>query len=111
MTTALFVFQACYGTPPGMYDRSLNFKVVSSETDEPIEGVQISFKEYEDENLDWIPIGVTNSDGEAYVTFVNWYKDSPKFRFKAEDEIFQVKDSVIADMTPRLVQIRLQKAE
>ena len=42
LTTALFVFQACYGTPEWLHDNALPFKVVDARTGDPLEGVGIS---------------------------------------------------------------------
>lgn len=41
-TTALFVFQACYGPPQGRYDILINGQVKDKQTGEPIKGVKVS---------------------------------------------------------------------
>ena len=45
-TAALFVFQACYGTPQDFSDDVfIEGKVVSSKTQDPIQGIKVSVKE------------------------------------------------------------------
>ena len=111
LTTALFIFQACYGTPDWLHDAELDFKVVAAGTGEPLEGVRISSRIQAADNLDWIPCCVTNADGEGIARFGTMAGTSPQFRFEAEDPSFRVKDTVIIDMKPRIVEISLVKAE
>lgn len=47
--TALFVFQACYGTEPDMgYDTLVEGTIVDNESGTPIQGIMVSIKEKED---------------------------------------------------------------
>ncbi len=56
-TGALFVFQACYGPPPGVDDTVyIKGKVKSSETSQPIQGIRVSLNN--DQQSD-----ITKSDG------------------------------------------------
>ena len=41
LTAAMFVFQACYGPMDDYYDTRVTFRVVSADTGEPIQGVEI----------------------------------------------------------------------
>ncbi|MFN8207885.1 MAG: hypothetical protein U0T82_10830 [Bacteroidales bacterium] len=76
-STALFVFQACYGTPDDYYFRNtlIEGKVSSAVTDLPIEGIRITV-----ENQPWVE-ELTNPDGQfgVYVEFAT------EIRLKFED--------------------------
>ena len=111
LTTALFIFQACYGTPDWLHDTSLAFKVVAADTGAPLEGVFISSRVQAADNLDWIPCGKTNEAGEAHVFFGTAEGLDPQFRFEMLDSAYRVKDTVISDMKYRTVEIQLVKAE
>ena len=111
LTTALFVFQACYGTPEWFHDNALPFKVVDARTGDPLEGVDISSRVQAAENLDWIPCGVTNAEGEAFVRFGIMEGANPQFRIEAAGTDYLVKDTVLTDLSHHLVEIKLSKAE
>ena len=57
LSSALFVFQACYGTPQWLNDVEVKFKLVSSTDNTPLKDVEISTRVYKSENLDWILCG------------------------------------------------------
>ena len=111
LTTALFIFQACYGTPEWLHDSQLSFKVVAADTGDPLEGVRISSRVQAASNLDWIPGSVTDANGEAMVWFGTIDGASPQFRFESTDAAYRVKDTVIVDLKPRMVEIALLKAD
>ena len=47
LTSAMFVFQACYGTPTDLVlDQPIRGKVIDGQTGEPIEGVKISVNHF-----------------------------------------------------------------
>ena len=107
LTTALFIFQACYGTPSWLYDQNVRFKVVSAQDDTPIKDVQVYTRVSANNNLTWNLCGYTGEDGllDTYVAIsVN---DSPQFRFNAEGQPYEVKDTTIARLGD-LVVIRLK---
>ncbi|MBR4821376.1 hypothetical protein IKZ70_05895 [bacterium] len=111
LTTALFIFQACYGTPEWLHDNNLPFKVVAADTGEPLEGARISSRVQAADNLDWIPCGVTNEYGEALVFFGTMDGADPQFRIWAPGTEYLVKDTVLTDLRYHDVVISLTKAE
>jgi hypothetical protein len=111
LTTALFIFQACYGTPDWLHDGRLQFKVVAADTGEPLKDVYVSSRVQAADNLDWIPCGVTNDEGMAYVYFGMEEGMAPQFRFEMVDSDYMVKDTIIVDTEFRTVEIPLTKAE
>lgn len=111
LTTALFIFQACYGTPEWLHDGRLPFKVVAADTGDPLEGARISSRVYAAENLDWIPCAVTDANGEAMVVFGTMDGESPQFRIEVPGAEYIVKDTVLTDLRYRDVLISLAKAE
>lgn len=112
LTTALFIFQACYGTPSWLDETDVSFKVISAEDGSPIKDVSVYTRVYESENLDWNLRGYTNEEGIANVLVGVMEGRSPQLRFEAEGNQYAVKDTVIADLShSRLIEIKLQKAE
>jgi hypothetical protein len=111
LTTALFIFQACYGTPEWLHNSVLPFKVVDARTGDPLQGVGISSRVQAAENLDWIPGGVTDENGEALVYFGTMDGAKPQFRIEASGTDYLVKDTVLVDLSYRTVEIMLSKAE
>lgn len=111
LTTALFIFQACYGTPEWLHDVDVSFRVVSAEDGKPLDDVGIYSRVYKSSNLDWILCGYTNESGVANVMAGVIDGQSPEFRFEAGDSTYAVKDTVIADLRQREILIRLQKAQ
>ena len=111
LTTALFIFQACYGTREGLYDLDVSFRVVSAEDGKPIRDVGVYTRVYKSDNLDWNLCGYTNESGIANVMAGVMEGQSPEFRFESGDGAYAVKDTVIAQWRQRDILIRLQKAE
>jgi len=111
LTTALFIFQACYGTPEWLHEQEMYFKVMAADTGDPLEGVEIYSRVQAADNLDWIPCSRTNEQGEGVVRFGKMDGASPQFRFQPADATYNVKDTVIVDLQPRIVEIKLAKAE
>jgi len=110
LTSALFIFEACYGTPKGIWieDYDVRLKVVSADDLSPIEGIAVKTRLYEDESLDWTLAGYTDKNGTAEVFVGNIGGNSPQFRFESEDGTFMVKDTVISNPDV-LINIKLQK--
>ena len=112
LTTALFIFQACYGTPSWLDETDVSLKVISAEDGSPIKDVSVYTRVYESENLDWNLRGYTNDEGIANVLVGVMEGCSPQLRFEAEGNQYAVKDTVIAALShSRLIEIKLQKAE
>lgn len=76
-TTALFIFQACYGVPQDFYDSSIYIKcnIKSKTTNEPIEGINVR---YRDEDL-----GTSDKNGE-FTAFL-YRTDTLEFKFEDID--------------------------
>jgi len=89
-TTALFVFQACYGTPGDHWeDVYINGRVLSKTTGEPLEGIKVivdNAPSYE----------YTNKDGNF--SFYAERKDSLKLKFcnGTRELLFKEKDTILS---------------
>ncbi len=62
LSTALFIFQACYGTPVDYWGgefSEVTFKVMSAADKSPLEGIRVNCKDGDD----WVDCGKTNSKG------------------------------------------------
>ena len=108
LTTALFVFQSCYGMPQGanrdMFDATVR---VTNAAGAPLEGVKLSAKN--PMLTGWATLGESNSEGlsDVYVPFdpADAYVD-----LRLETEGYAVKDTTITDMTSgRVIKVVLDK--
>ena len=113
LTTALFIFQACYGTPEGINHICMSFKVMAADTGDPMEGVKISARVNGYNGPSWSNGYLTGPDGEAYVYFQRMDDEvlPPAFHFEPADDAYCVKDTIITDLSSRLIEIKLAKAE
>ncbi|MBO4916701.1 MAG: hypothetical protein J5374_02325 [Bacteroidales bacterium] len=111
LTTALFIFQACYGTGPDRMEPEVAFKVVSALDGSPIEDISVFTRASKSEIQDWSLCGYTNYAGYALVSASSVAVPEPEFRFADEKGVYAVKDTVIADYYNKSIEIRLQKAE
>lgn len=110
LTTALFIFQACYGTPIGIVDIPLvKFKVVSTGSRTPLQGIAIKARIAPKDNLDWNLLGYTNAEGVANVP-VPISGTAPQFRIESESGQYIIKDTVIANLD-NTIYIQLEKAK
>lgn len=110
LTTALFVFQACYGTPRWMDDMNVRFKVVSASDETPIEGVEVYTRISDNDGLDWNLCGYTEADGTLEAGIMYSIETSPQFRFKADETLYEVKDTVVKDISG-VIYVKLQAAQ
>lgn len=115
LTTALFIFQACYGTPDWLHREDVVFKVVSAEDGTPIKGVEILTRAYdsgpvEGVDLDWNLCGYTAEDGTLETLIGTVDGASPQFRFQDSDALFSPKDSVIQNCRGTIL-VKLQKKQ
>lgn len=106
-TTALFVFQACYGTPQdfGM-DLFVEGKVVSKTTGDPIKGIKVSSDQFQHV--------VTNDKGEF--SFYTIKSDQLQISFEdidgAENGSFMKKDSVVSTVKDKIfLNIKLESSK
>lgn len=112
LTTALFIFQACYGTPYD-YDfqtETLIFNVKDAETGEPITGVNLQMRFPQNGGNEWREVGTTDADGKvcSHLTFRIESIPVPEYRFEHQTNAYQVKDTVITDITTRPIDILLK---
>ena len=94
-TSAMFIFQACYGTPQDFeYDLLIEGKVKALSTGLPIKGIRVSVTG-EGQNL------LTDEAGSF--SFYTLMKDSITLRFEdidnAQNGSFAAKDTVLEDFT------------
>lgn len=114
LTTALFIFEACYGPPMDYHDYSLDFRVVSSLDGQPLKDVNVSMSRADSENGQWMLCGQTGETGDFTVywgTVDSAAIPSPKFRFESPDGSYAVKDTTFTDLSHRRITIALEKAE
>lgn len=94
-TTALFVFQACYGTPQATgSDVLVHGKVTSQNTNQPISGIKVSI----DGEDQWC---TTNQDGSYFLYTEK--KPAINIRFEDENEVHNSKDTVISQVNDEVV--------
>ena len=110
LTSVLFIFQACYGTPEWLHDADVTFKVVSAEDDKPIKDVEIFTRVHANENLDWNLCGYTDEEGKLGATIGYDDESKTQFRFQDKDGVFEIKDTVVVDLSNTIV-VKLRKAE
>ena len=90
-TTALFVFQACYGMPQDWQDDVfIQGKVISSTTSLPVKGIKVESELYEH-------YGITNSQGEFgfYTPWVESLKLTIEDTDPETDGSYLSKDTVL----------------
>lgn len=94
LTSALFIFQACYGTPQDMgLDVFIEGQVKSKKTGLPVKGIKVSV-------TDKLQFEYTNADGKfsLYTETANSYK----LKFEDIDSnlngLFEVKDTLLASI-------------
>lgn len=111
LTGALFVFQACYGTPmPPLYEDSgeapMSFSVVSHATGLPIQGVKVQGKAYSNGVLQ--DLGVTDAHGKCHVE-IPYVRNlpGPYITFQGPGDTFVAKDTTLADLRERDILIKL----
>ena len=115
LTTALFIFQACYGIPqPPLYAEegmaSMSFSLVSRTTGEPLPGILIKgsvIKSYGYSNL-----GMTGEDGRCRVEIP--YKrnqEGPFLLFEDPEGRVAAKDTSLADLREREIVIQMVPQE
>ena len=106
-TTALFVFQACYGTPQDFgLDSFVEGKVVSKTSGEPIKGIKVSSDQFQHV--------VTNDKGEF--SFYTIKSDKVPISFEdidgAENGSFVKKDSVVSTVKDRIyLDVKLESSK
>lgn len=108
LTTALFIFEACYGTPRWLHEVDVCIKVVSAEDESPIKDIDVFTRVYKAEGLDWNDCGTTEEDGTLNTIVGKIDGRSPQFRFQDPNEVFVLKDTVISDLGGTIL-VKLKK--
>ena len=111
LTGALFVFQACYGTPqPPLYGEHgvapMSFSLVSHDTGEPLQGIQIKGGPWKGSEE---ALGVTDENGRCRVE-IPYYRNEggPYLRFVDPEHRFAGKDTTLADLRDRKIVVKLE---
>ena len=113
-TTALFIFQACYGTPQPDFmleergEAPMLFTVKSKASGEPLGGIRILGTEYKSQGEYYQELGITGDDGRCTVNipYIRNMK-GPFLRFEDPQEIYAQKDTVLYDLQEREITIKL----
>ena len=111
-TAAMFVFQACYGPMEDYYTTKVTFRVVSSDTGEPIQGVAVWSQHLN--TSDSLAHGnpgyiadYTDKNGMATI----WEEPGlKKYSFVDKDSIYSPADTIVNPMNSDTIDIVLKKA-
>ena len=113
LTTALFIFQACYGTPRNALTAEegtapMTFCVISHADGKPLEGIRITstdgyYSQYED-------LGVTGPDGRCSVR-LSYIRnvEGPYVHFEDPEGLYSEKDTVLFDLREREIVIKMDQ--
>lgn len=113
VTGALFVFQACYGSPQipvhEQGNAPMRFSLVSAQTGQPLEGICIEAKPYGEGAYQII--GSTGADGkcEVLIPFILDLREGPYLQFTDANGVYAAKDTTLADLRPRDIVIKLNR--
>ena len=116
LSGVVFTACACYGSPEPIYEESgtapMTFHLVSKTTGAPIPGIHIksSSTSYGYGVLE--DLGVTSDDGTCRVTLS--YRrnyEGPLIRFEDEAGNYAVKDTTLADLRDRTIEVKLNPAD
>ena len=106
LTSALFIFQACYGTPQDMgLDVFIEGQVKSKKTSLPVKGIKVSV-------TDKMQFEYTNADGK----FSLYTETADNYKLKFEDidsnlnGLFDVKDTLLTKID-KTVYLRIALVE
>ena len=115
LTTALFIFQACYGVPqPALYREEglapMSFSLVSRDTGEPLKGILIKGSGISPDY--YSDLGVTGEDGRCSVNIpYNRNMEGPFLRFEDPEGRMAAKDTALADLREREILIQMVPQE
>ena len=111
LTTALFIFQACYGVPqPALYAEEgvapMSFSLVSRATGEPLEGIVVKGSAISPDY--YSDLGVTGEDGRCSVSIpYNRNMEGPFLHFEDPEGRVAAKDTTLADLRKREILIQM----
>ena len=115
LTTALFIFQACYGVPqPALYREEglapMSFSLVSRDTGEPLKGILIKGSGISPDY--YSDLGMTGEDGRCSVNIpYNRNMEGPFLRFEDPEGRMAAKDTTLADLREREILIQMVPQE
>ncbi|MCR5827273.1 MAG: hypothetical protein K6G53_02525 [Bacteroidales bacterium] len=109
LTTALFIFQACYGTPQWLHDSEVQFQVVTQDGS-PVDDVEIYTRFADNDDLDWSLCGNTDAEGNLSTVIYFDENNDPQVRVSDPAGRYAFRDTVVADLNGTIV-ITLSKAE
>lgn len=115
VTGALFVFQACYGSPQipvhEQGNAPMRFSLVSAQTGQPLEGICIEAKPYKEGSYQFL--GSTGADGkcEVLIPFIQNLDGPsiPSILFSDENGVYAAIDTTLADLRERDIVIKLNR--
>ena len=117
LTTALFIFQACYGMPQAPLweengEAPMSFSLISRSTGEPLEGIRIKGGPWK-QNMDREEVlGITDANGRCRVQIPYFRnQEGPFIRFEYPQGAFIVKDTTLADLRDREIVIKLDSVQ
>ena len=110
LTTALFIFQACYGIAQPYWEPGeapMRFSLVSRTTGEPLKGILVKGAASEG-NAAYQELGITDETGRCQVTIPYLRNEKgPFLRFEDPDGKMAPKDTSLADLREREIVIQL----
>ena len=113
LTSALFVFQACYGTPQDPLheygEALLDFNVKAADTGDALEGIRILARTTP-QDQDWFEVASTDARGHAsaFLPYIN-NEPGPFVRFEDTTGVYSLKDTSFTDLRQREIAITLTK--
>lgn len=114
LTTALFIFQACYGIRQPFWDygeAQMRFSLVSRATGEPLEGIQVKAA-INATDASYIELGVTDGEGRCHVAIPYLRNEKgPFLRFEDPEGKMAPKDTSLADLREREILIQMVPQE
>ncbi|MDT3365662.1 MAG: hypothetical protein LIQ26_00035 [Bacteroidota bacterium] len=115
LTSALFVFQACYGVPepPLMNENGeapMSFSLRSRRDGAPLEGIQIYARSTRSDYARYQSVGITDPYGKCRVTLpYNRNMEGPFLQFVDPSGRYVAKDTTLADLRDRLIEIKMDE--
>ena len=113
LTGALFVFQACYGTPQDPLNDEqgvapMSFSLVSHSTGAPLEGIRVLVKDWGDLR----EIGTTDAAGRCRVE-IPYFRNQmgPDLTFEDPQGLYTARDTTLADLREREIVIKMDEVQ
>lgn len=107
LTSAMFVFQACYGTGPDYMCQETTFHVVADDTGNPLEGMEVFVGSRED--VDTNDVVTTDADGYVSIGVCSDYGSVVGFSIFDKDSVYNPVDTLININEADTVEIRMTK--